>query len=117
VAKGFVTNVHLKETESGDPFFCESCVYAKATRKPILKARQGEKATEFGGKVHSDLWRLAPSATKSGRCYYITFTDNKTCLTHLHLICNKGEAFKAYKEFEAWCKTQLKVLVKILHSY
>lgn len=65
VTKGFVTGVHLDETESGDPFFCESCVYAKATRKPILKARQGERATEFGGEIHSDLWGPAPVATKS----------------------------------------------------
>jgi hypothetical protein len=116
VAKGFVTGVSLNETESGNPFFCESCVYAKATRKPILKARQGERATEFGGEVHSDLWGPAPVATKSGRRYYITFTDDKTRLTHLHLLRNKSEAFGAYKEYEAWCRTQFNVPVKILHS-
>ena len=116
VTKGFVTGVSLNETGSGDPLFCESCVYAKATRKPILKVRQGERATEFGGEVHSDLWGPAPVATKSGRCYYITFTDDKTRLTHLHLLRNKSEAFEAYKEFEAWCRTQFNVPVKILHS-
>ena len=29
----FVTGIRLGSTSSGDPFFCESCVYAKATRK------------------------------------------------------------------------------------
>lgn len=37
VKKGFVTGVHLELTPTGDSFFCESCIYAKATRKPILK--------------------------------------------------------------------------------
>ena len=116
VMKGFVTGVRLDETESGDPFFCELCVYAKATRKPILKARQGEQASMFRGEIHSDLWGPAPVAMKSGRRYYITFTDDKTRLTHLHLLQSKGEAFKAYKQFEAWCKTQFGVPVKIFHS-
>ena len=55
VNKGFVTGVRLEATSSGDPFFCESCIYAKATRKSVPKERQGERATEFGGEVHSDL--------------------------------------------------------------
>lgn len=37
VKKGFVTGVCLELTPTGDPSFCESCIYAKATRKPILK--------------------------------------------------------------------------------
>ena len=116
VTKGFVTGVSLDETESGNPFFCESCVYAKATRKPVFKVRQGDRATEFGGEIHTDLWGPAPVATKSGRRYYITFTDDMTRLTHLHLLRTKAEAFMAYKDFEAWCKTQLNASVKILHS-
>src|SRR5271169_5112119 len=43
VQKGFVTGVRLETTASGDPFFCESCVYAKSTRKPVQKVRSGER--------------------------------------------------------------------------
>jgi hypothetical protein len=36
--------------------FCEACVYAKATRKPVAKVRQGERAADFAGDIHSNLW-------------------------------------------------------------
>jgi len=116
VSQGFVTGVRLETTHQGDPFFCESCVYAKSTRKPIEKVRGGERATEFGGEVHSDLWGPAPVESKGGKRYYITFTDDKTRLTHLYLLRKKDEAFDTYKQYEAWVRTQLNVPIKILHS-
>lgn len=100
----------------GEQFFCESCVYEKATRKSILKVREGERATEFGGGIYSDLWGPAPVETKGGRQYYVMFTDDKTQLTHLYLLKEKSKTFNAYKEFEAWCDTHLKAKIKILHS-
>ncbi|CAA7269031.1 unnamed protein product [Cyclocybe aegerita] len=112
----FVTGVHLEHMMSGKPFFCESCVYAKATRKLILKEREGKCAAEFSGEVHSDLWGPAPVKSKGGKCYYITFTDDKTHLTNLFLLCKKDEAFAAYRDYEAWCDTQLNTCVKVLHS-
>jgi GAG-pre-integrase domain len=42
VAKGFVTGVKLEDSPSG-PFFCESCIYAKATRKPVPKLSEGTR--------------------------------------------------------------------------
>ena len=48
VEKGLVTRVHI-DTPSGDIVFCESCVYAKATWKLVVKAQKGEQATELGG--------------------------------------------------------------------
>ena len=83
IAKKLIDNklimgVHLAETPSGDPFFCESCVYAKATRKLVAKEREGNRAEDFGAEVHSDLWGPAPVATKGGKRYYVTFIDDKT---------------------------------------
>jgi len=115
VENGLVTGVCLELTLSGD-YFCESCIYAKATWKPILKAWEGEHATKFGDKVYSDLWGLAPVETKGGRKYYITFTDDMSRLTHLYLLCLKSEAFEAYKQYEAWCMMHLGIAIKILHS-
>ena len=86
VEKGFVTGVRLEPTPSGEPFFCESCVYAKATRKPVPKVRDGKHATKFGEEIHTDLWGPAPITTKGGKKYYITFTDDMSCLTHLYLL-------------------------------
>ncbi|KAF8545920.1 hypothetical protein OG21DRAFT_1374992, partial [Imleria badia] len=56
--------------------FCECCVYAKATRKPIAKEREGERATELGALVYSDVWGPSPVATLGGQRYYVTFTDD-----------------------------------------
>jgi hypothetical protein len=65
VEDGFVTGVRLESTPEGSEFFCESCVYAKATRKPVSKAQQGTQAENFGDEIHSDVWGPAPVATKS----------------------------------------------------
>ena len=116
VSQGLVTGVHLETIDSGDKFFCESCIYAKSSRKPIQKVRGGERATEFGEEVHSDLWGPAPVESRGGKRYYITFTDDKTHLTHLYLLWKKDKAFNSYKEYEAWADTQLSAKIKTLHS-
>ena len=87
---------------TGKEFFCESCVYAKATHKPVVKARKGECAMEFGGEVHSDLWGPVLVATKGGKCYYVTYVDDSTHLMNIHLLAKKSDAPNAYKEYEAW---------------
>jgi Integrase core domain/GAG-pre-integrase domain len=113
---GFITGLQLETTHSGDEFFCESCVYAKSTQKPVAKAQKGKWATEFGAEIHSDVWGPAPVATKGGKCYYVMFVDDSTRLTHLHLLAKKSDAPNAYKDFEVWCDTQMGKPVKALHS-
>lgn len=73
LTNGMATGLRL-EFRDGKPFF-----------------RQTERATEFGGQVHSDVWGPAP--VKSLKLY---------------LLAEKSETFEAYKSFEAWCKTQHK---------
>jgi hypothetical protein len=112
---GLVSSIKV-DLSSGEPTFCESCVYAKATQKPIRKTCEGDQATEFAEEIHTDLWGPAPVATLGGRRYYISFTDDKTQLTYLHLLRQKSDAFDTYKQFEAWCSTQHSAQVKTLHS-
>lgn len=100
-----VTGIKV-DLSSGKSTFCESCVYVKAMRKPVLKAWEGERAKDFAVEIHTDLWGLVPVPTLGGCCYYISFMDDKTRLTYLHLLRQKSKAFSAYKDFEAWCKTQ-----------
>ena len=116
VDKGLVTGVKLDKKLNAQPFFCESCVYAKATRKPVVKVCEGKRATLFREEVHSDLWGPAPVETKGGRKYYVSFTDDATHFMHLYLLWVKCDTFDAYKKYEAWCETQLKAQVKVLHS-
>ncbi|KAK0190497.1 hypothetical protein F5146DRAFT_874533, partial [Armillaria mellea] len=49
IDKGFVMGIQLDETSFDKPTFCEACIYGKATRKPISKVREGERATKIGG--------------------------------------------------------------------
>ena len=37
-------------------------------------------------------------------------------LTHLYLLWAKSDAFQTYKEYKAWCQTQLDASIKVLHS-
>ena len=111
-----VTGVRLEYTPYGRLFFCASCVYAKATRKAVPKMREGERAEVFGGEIHSDLWGPAPVESKGGKKYYITFIDDKTCLTTIYLLRTKDEAPKFYKLFEAWVETQMGAKIKVLNS-
>ena len=111
-----VTGIRLEYTPYGRPFFCASCVYAKATWKAVPKMREGERAEVFGGEVHSDLWGPAPVESKGGKKYYVTFIDDKTRLTTIYLLRTKDEAPKVYKLFEAWVKTQMGARIKVLNS-
>lgn len=91
-------------------------MYAKATRKPVRKARGGERASEFGDEIHSDVWGPAPNVSQGGKRYYVTFTDDKTRLTAIYFLKSKDETFDAYKKYEAWAETQKKAHIKVLHS-
>jgi hypothetical protein len=116
VKNKYITGVRLEYTPTDHKIFCESCVYAKATRKHVPDVREGKRAVEFGGEVHSDLWGKSPVESKGGKLYYVTFIDDKTRLTHLYLLRKKDETFDAYKKYEAWVETQMSKKVKILNS-
>ena len=116
VKNKLVTRVQLKYTPSSQKLFCESCVYAKAIRKSVPKAREGERASELGGEVHSDLWGKSPVESKGGKLYYVTFIDDKTRLTHLYLLKTKDKAVDAYKKYKAWMEMQMSKKIKVLNT-
>ena len=115
VTHGFVTGLEL-DLSAEEPTFCESCVYAKSRRQSVPKVREGERAKAFGEEIHSDVWGPSPILTLGGRRFFITFTDDHTRHSHLYLLRKKSDAFGAYKNFEAWSKTQLKASIKVLHT-
>ena len=51
IEKGLVTGIHL-EPNGDQEFFCESCVYAKATHLSVPKNREGSRTIKFSDKVH-----------------------------------------------------------------
>jgi hypothetical protein len=115
VHDGIVSGLKL-DSDGPSDFFCESCTYAKATKLPIAKERSGEGAKSFGKEVYSDVWGPATTATQKGWQFYITFTDNFSCWTHIEFLEKKSNTFNAYKNYEAWCETQFNACLKVLHS-
>ena len=111
-----VTGIRLEYTPSKVPFFCESCIYGKATRKSVLKLREGERATVFGGEVHSNLWGKSPVESKGGKNYMDMYIDDKTRLTYIYFLRTKDEQPIAYKGYEAWVENHMGARIKILNS-
>ena len=116
VAKGMVTGLRLEYTPTGKPFFCESCVYGKATRKSVPKIREGERAAVFGGETHSDLWGKSPVESKGGKNFMDTYIDDKTHLTHIYFLHTKDEQPDAYKAYEVWVENHMGVRLKVLNT-
>ena len=56
-------------------------------------------------------------ATRQGRRYFVTFTDDVTRYTIMYPLRSKDEALEAYKSFEAWAMTQHHCkAIKVLRS-
>lgn len=102
--------------DDGSPIICDSCEYAKMTRKVILKERKAPPAKRFGDEIHTDLWGPSPINSLGGRRYYITFTDDATRYTVADILRTKDEALNAYKTFAAWAQTQHGIKIKALCS-
>jgi len=114
VLNNTVTGLQLMNPNTS--FTCNSCEYAKATRKPIKKEQTSEPAKAFGDEIHSDLWGPSPISTIGGHKYYVSFTDNYSHYTSLDLLKYKDEALPAYKALTAWAQNQHGVCIKRLHS-
>ena len=72
--------------ESSDLKSCDSCEYAKTTRKAICKVWKAPCAAKFGDEVHLDLWGPSPIQSPGGKVYYVSFTDDHTRYTCLYLL-------------------------------
>ncbi|KAF8834457.1 hypothetical protein BDN67DRAFT_866007, partial [Paxillus ammoniavirescens] len=73
--KGLISGLKVN-TSSVKLTFCEFCIYAKATHKPITKVCEGEHVKEVGGLIFSNLWGPMPVTMLGGRKDYVTFTDD-----------------------------------------
>jgi len=91
---------------------CNSCAYAKLTRKPVPKERSGKRADSPGAEIHTDVWGPSPVKLLHRKLYYISFTDDKTHYTHVYLLALKSARYQAYLLFKAWLRTQHGARVK-----
>jgi len=109
-----VTGLHL--IDDFPSFTCDSCEYAKTTRKAIRKEWEAPLADTFGAEVHADVWGPSPTLSLGGHKYYVTFTNDYSRFTRLEVLRTKDETFGTYKAFTAWAKTQHGTHIKRLRS-
>jgi Pol polyprotein len=76
-----VIGLHLIDPHSHSQIVCDSCDYAKVTRKTICKELTLSLAEAFGDEVHFDIWGPSPLSSLGGCKYYISFTDDHTHFT------------------------------------
>ena len=80
---------------------CDSCEYAKTTRKPIGKLCDPPRREKLGDEVHTDLWGPSLVQTSTHSRYYMSFTDDFTQFTKLYLLKLKSDTFDSYQAYEA----------------
>ena len=102
--------------ETSQPTSCDSCEFAKRTRKPIQKERQTPRPSAPGEEVYSDVWGPAPTRTIGGREYYVSFIDGHQRWSTVNLLRHKDDTFDAYVKYESECEAQYKVRIKKLFS-
>ena len=93
---------------------CEICIQAKATAK--VSRVPTERATEYLGKVHSDICGPFQVKTWSNKRHFVSFIDDKTRYAHLALLATRDEI---YSEFESWLTLEVNqagVMLKRFHS-
>ena len=115
IKDGSITGITLNEAHK-TMGACDSCEYAKLTRKPIGKLRDPLRRDKLGDEVHTDLWGPSPVQTGGHSRYYASFTDDYTRYTQLYLQKTKSDTFDSYQAYEAWLSTQFDTKIKRLRS-
>ena len=114
VKKGLVEGVTLEA--GNETAVCESCEWAKGTRKAVSKVRENERSTAVGEEIHSDLWGKALVESINHKLYYVTFTDDYSRYTNVYFLHSKEETFESYKSYEAWLMNQYGARIKCIRS-
>ena len=115
IKDGSITGITLDEAHK-TMGACNSCEYAKLTRKLIRTLCDPLQQGKLGDKVHTNLWGSSPVQTGGHSHYYASFTDNYTHYTQLYLQKTKSNTFDSYQAYKAWLSTQFDTKIKRLHS-
>ena len=111
VKEQMVVGINLDMTSKPD--FCETCVKAKAPRKPFPKESKMEYKA-YSDKVITDVWGPALVKSLGGKDYFLLFQDLYSHEERIYFLKHKSEVFEHYKKYEAWLKVQRKGRIIIL---
>ncbi|GKD79417.1 retrotransposon protein, putative, ty1-copia subclass, partial [Tanacetum coccineum] len=77
---------------------CESFLLGKMTKSPFMgSCERGEGLLDL---VHTDVCGPFRSATKDGKHYYITFTDDFSRYGYVYLFKHKSDTFEVFKRYQ-----------------
>src|SRR5258708_2368259 len=92
---------------------CLACQKGKQMRNIILQVTQ-EQSTEVLGQVFSDICGPIETTSIKGYQYFITFTDDFSCYTHVGLCKAKDDALNIFKMWKAHAEKETDQTLKIL---
>ena len=95
------------------PNKCEICVESKLTKRACHSV---QRESELLSLIHTDLGDLKQTMTRGGKKYYVTFIDDCSRNTRVHLIRNKDEAFNMFLSYKAEVENQLNKKIKRIRS-
>ena len=94
--RGLVTGMNVKDRK---PYFCESCQYGKATRRPFKSISSVPKATVVLGRVCVDLCGPMKLQSTDGERYMLVILDQYTRYVQILCIREKSDAFARFKSY------------------
>jgi hypothetical protein len=87
------------ELQSIDEGVCRGCALGKNIKKPFPSSENRSK--EILDLIHSDVCGSMPVKSLGGSLYYVTFIDDLSRKTWMHLLKTKDEVFNKFQEFKA----------------
>ena len=93
---------------------CETCCLSKIHSLPF--SIHNSRVLESFDIIHTDVWGIAPSLSRTGLKYYVTFIDDHPRYTWIYFMRLKSEVFSIFQGFYNMVQTQFKKAIKILRS-
>ena len=100
IRNGLVEGLEIDPKDANEQF-CEACAAGKPTTQPFPKESL-TRASDFGERVHWDLWGPASVKSLGGKSYAAVRKDDATRMVKPYFLAKKSETFSHYKEDEAW---------------
>src|SRR5262249_46348763 len=94
--KGLVTGLDLGNAD--DMELCKGCIHGKQHHLP-LPTNGATRATEILGLIHSDVCGPMKNESIGGAKYFVTFVDDKTRMTFVHMLKSKSKVFQKFQDF------------------
>lgn len=105
----------LRIVECGITETCDVCMKGKMTRIPFPKKSLSESKAALD-LIHTDVCGPMRTETPGGKRYFVTFMDDYSGFTYVHLLKHKSEVMDTMKQFIALCENKFGRKPKTIRS-